>query len=175
MAQHKPVRRNYGEKFPVSIKYQNLDSFKEGMIHLCQSILETRRISQLIGSALCFGKKAVNYIFWKLLVKFGVNSFESVFQSLSKFSPKIKLLKFTTKNVLLWVFLKIWVFLGKPSPSNIAKCKNSCKTKKIQIWDHWVLAWKTSVIPEISTIKFAKMPNNKILKFGTKNTFFEHI
>ena len=107
MAQHKPVRRNYGEKLPVSIKYQNLHSFKEGMIHLCQSILETRRISQLHGSALCFGKKALNYIFWKLLVKFGVNSFEFVFQSLSKFSPKIKLLKFTTKNVLLWVFLKI--------------------------------------------------------------------
>ena len=45
------VRGNYGGKFPVSIKYQNVHSFKEGMIHLCQSILETRRISHIHGSA----------------------------------------------------------------------------------------------------------------------------
>ena len=48
----KLVRKNYGGKFPVSIKYQNLHSFKEGTIHLCQSILETRRMSHLHGSAL---------------------------------------------------------------------------------------------------------------------------
>ena len=35
----------------MSIKYENLHSFKEGMILLCQSILETRRISHLPGSA----------------------------------------------------------------------------------------------------------------------------
>ena len=35
----------------MSIKYQNLHSLKEGMIHLCQSILETRRISYVHGSA----------------------------------------------------------------------------------------------------------------------------
>ena len=52
MALHKPVRTNYGGKSPVSIKYQNLLSFKEGMILLCQSILKTRRISHLRGSAL---------------------------------------------------------------------------------------------------------------------------
>ena len=46
------VRRNYGGKLPVSIKYRNLHSFKEGVILLCQSILETRRISDLYGSAL---------------------------------------------------------------------------------------------------------------------------
>ena len=44
------VRRNYGRKLPVSIKYQNLHSFKEGMIHLHQSILEMRQISHLHGS-----------------------------------------------------------------------------------------------------------------------------
>ena len=33
-----------------SIKYQNLHSFKEGLILLCQSILETRRITHLRGS-----------------------------------------------------------------------------------------------------------------------------
>ena len=52
MALGKIVRRNYGGKSPVSIKYQNLHSFKEGVILLCQSILETRRITHLHGSAL---------------------------------------------------------------------------------------------------------------------------
>ena len=46
------VGRNYGGKSPVSIKYQNLYSFKEGLILLCQSILETRGITYLHGSAL---------------------------------------------------------------------------------------------------------------------------
>ena len=36
MALHK-LEGNYGRKWPVSIKYQNLHSFKEGLI---QSILE---------------------------------------------------------------------------------------------------------------------------------------
>ena len=48
----KLVRRNCDRKLPVSIKYQNLHSFKEGIIFLCQSILEMRRISHLHGSAL---------------------------------------------------------------------------------------------------------------------------
>ena len=51
MVLHKLERRNYGGKSPVSIKYQNLHSFKEGLILLCQSILETRRITHLHGSA----------------------------------------------------------------------------------------------------------------------------
>ena len=51
MALHKLERRNYGRKWPVSIKYQNLHSFKEGLILLCQSILETRRIAHLNGTA----------------------------------------------------------------------------------------------------------------------------
>ena len=51
MALRKLVRRNYGRKLPVSIKYQNLHSFKQGVIRLCQSIVETRRISHLHGSA----------------------------------------------------------------------------------------------------------------------------
>ena len=46
------LRSNYGGKSPVSIKHENLHSFKEGVILLCQSILETRRISHLHGSAL---------------------------------------------------------------------------------------------------------------------------
>ena len=50
MALCKLVRRNYGRKLLVSIKYQNLHSFK-GLILLCQSILETRRITHLHGSA----------------------------------------------------------------------------------------------------------------------------
>ena len=44
-------RRNYGGKLPVSIKYQNLHTFKEGLILLCQSILETRIITHLHESA----------------------------------------------------------------------------------------------------------------------------
>ena len=51
MALRKLERRNYGRKSLVSIKYQNLHSFKEGLILLCQSILETRRITHLNGSA----------------------------------------------------------------------------------------------------------------------------
>ena len=50
MALRKLERRNYGRKSPVSIKYQNLHSFKEGLILLCQSILETRRLTHLHGS-----------------------------------------------------------------------------------------------------------------------------
>ena len=44
-------RRNDGGKLPVSIKYQNLHTYKEGLILLCQSILEPRRITHLHGSA----------------------------------------------------------------------------------------------------------------------------
>ena len=51
MALCKLERRNYGGKWPVSIIYQNLNSFKEGLILLCQSILETRRITHLHGLA----------------------------------------------------------------------------------------------------------------------------
>ena len=50
MALHKLVRRNYTGKSLVSIKYQNLHSFKERMILLCQSILE-RGMSHFHGSA----------------------------------------------------------------------------------------------------------------------------
>ena len=50
MALRKLDRINYGGKSPVSIKYQNLHSFKEGLILLCQSILEKRRITLLHGS-----------------------------------------------------------------------------------------------------------------------------
>ena len=51
MVLHKLERRKYGGKFLVSIKYQNCHSFKEVLILLCQSILETRRITHLHGSA----------------------------------------------------------------------------------------------------------------------------
>ena len=51
MALHKLERRNYGGKWPMNIKYQNLHSFKEGLILLYQSILETRRMTHLHDSA----------------------------------------------------------------------------------------------------------------------------
>ena len=51
MELRKLERRNYGGKYPVSIKYQNLHSFKEGLSLLCQSILETSRTAHLHGSA----------------------------------------------------------------------------------------------------------------------------
>ena len=53
MALRKFKRRNYGGKQPVIMKYQNTYSFKEGLILLCQSILETRRITYLHGSVHC--------------------------------------------------------------------------------------------------------------------------
>ena len=52
MVPHKLVRSNHGGTSPVSIKYENLHSCKECVILLCQSILETIRISHLHGSAL---------------------------------------------------------------------------------------------------------------------------
>ena len=51
MALRKHERRNYCRKLLVSIKYQNLHTFKEGLILFCQSILETRRTTHLHGSA----------------------------------------------------------------------------------------------------------------------------
>ena len=52
MALRVPVRRNYGGKLPVSIKCNNLHSFKEGVILLCQRIRETIRMSHLHRSVL---------------------------------------------------------------------------------------------------------------------------
>ena len=52
MALRNIMRRNNGRKSPFSIKYHNLHSFKEGAILLCQSILDTKQISHLHGSAL---------------------------------------------------------------------------------------------------------------------------
>ena len=51
MALRKLERRHYGGKWPVSIKHQNLHSFKERLILFCQSTLETRRVTYLHGSA----------------------------------------------------------------------------------------------------------------------------
>ena len=51
MALHKLLRRHYDGNSLVSIRYQNLNSFQEGMILLCQGIFETRRIPNLHGSA----------------------------------------------------------------------------------------------------------------------------
>ena len=51
MALHKFVTSNDGGKLPVSIRYENLYSFKGVVILICQSILETRRILHLHGTA----------------------------------------------------------------------------------------------------------------------------
>ena len=50
MALYKLERIIYGRKWPVSIKYQNFH-FQERLILLFQSILETRRVTHLHGSA----------------------------------------------------------------------------------------------------------------------------
>ena len=50
MALHKRERRNHGGKLLVNIKYQNLHFFKEGLILIYQSIIETRKIIHLHGS-----------------------------------------------------------------------------------------------------------------------------
>ena len=47
MALRKLERGNYDGKWPMSIKYQNLHTFKEGLILLCQRIFETRRITHI--------------------------------------------------------------------------------------------------------------------------------
>ena len=45
-------KEKHDERLPVGIKSHNLRSFKEGLILLCQGILETRRISHLFSSVL---------------------------------------------------------------------------------------------------------------------------
>ena len=74
MALRKHVRSNYGRKLTVSIKYENLHSFKEGVILLCQSILETRRISNLHGSALfTIPLRCYTCIFIRIATSTGIN------------------------------------------------------------------------------------------------------
>ena len=54
MALRKQERINHVgklDKSKMSIKHQNRHSFKEGLILLCQSSLEARRITHLHGSA----------------------------------------------------------------------------------------------------------------------------
>ena len=63
MALRKFKRRNYGGKQRVIMKYQNTYSFKEGLILLCQSILETRRITYLHGSVHC--KIPLTTVIWE--------------------------------------------------------------------------------------------------------------
>ena len=46
------VTRNYGRKLLVRVKFHNLYSFKQGVIFLCQSVLETTQISDLYSSNL---------------------------------------------------------------------------------------------------------------------------
>ena len=79
MLPHRLVKRNYGGKLPVSIKYQNLYSFKEGMIHLCQSILETRLISHLLGSVSLTNHLADQKSFLQVIF----NAFSGIFESAS--------------------------------------------------------------------------------------------
>ena len=43
MALHKLERRNYGGKSPVSTKYQNLHTFKEGLIDSLMSRVSLKR------------------------------------------------------------------------------------------------------------------------------------
>ena len=71
MALRIPVRRNCDGKSSVSIKCHNLHSFKEGVILLCQSILDARRISRVHDSA----RFTIHLI---LEVKFGGDLFGSL-------------------------------------------------------------------------------------------------
>ena len=45
MALRTLAKKNYGGKSPVSIKCHNLHSLEEGVIRLCQNIIETRQTS----------------------------------------------------------------------------------------------------------------------------------
>ena len=60
MVLRKLVRSNYGRKSPVSMKYKNLLSFKEGVVLLCQSILETRMFNPFIAAS---GKKRQFFVY----------------------------------------------------------------------------------------------------------------
>ena len=80
MALHKLVRRNSGRESPVSIKYQNLHSFKEWLILLSQSILEIRSITHLYGSDL-----------FTIPLKFAGNDFtvNLNFYKISSYNPQV--------------------------------------------------------------------------------------
>ena len=84
MSLHKLVRRNYGRKFPVSIKYQNLHSFKEGIIHLYLSLKQDEYqiyIAQLSLQSLKNGGSCQNCLSYVLFSQ--KNSIVDVSQVLS--------------------------------------------------------------------------------------------
>ena len=68
MVLRKLERINFGEKCPVSIKYQNFHSFKERLILLCQSIVKTRKVTHLHGSdhfTIPLSMLIISYLFCK--------------------------------------------------------------------------------------------------------------
>ena len=81
MAMHKPVRRNYGDnEYQICRQVSNIKIFiflfKEGVFLLCQSILETSRISHFHGSApFTIPLKFPNSTYWLF---FGLSSSNSM-------------------------------------------------------------------------------------------------
>ena len=68
MVLRKLERINFGGKCPVSIKYQNFHSFKERLILLCQSIVKTKKVTHLHGSAhftIPLSMLIISYLFCK--------------------------------------------------------------------------------------------------------------
>ena len=109
MALHKLVTKNYGGKLLVSIKYQNLHSFKEGKILLYQSTLETRRISHLHGTALFTIPLSIPMWIYTLII---VNCFPknsmSVFKLKFKYSIYCSAVIFVVWNVNILMTLRLY-------------------------------------------------------------------
>ena len=108
MALCKLVKRNYGGKSPVSIKYQNLYSLKEGVILLCQIILETRRTSHLHGSALFTIPVSIKY----------QNQHKNIENQQHKNIENSWIIE---QNLVAFVLLPIYSDLRFPSPSSAAE------------------------------------------------------
>ena len=85
MVLRKLNRRSYGRKLLGSIKYQNLHTFKQGLILLCQSILETENntftwLSSLYNPFKNFAKFTGKHLCWSFfLIKLQLQTPTQVF------------------------------------------------------------------------------------------------
>ena len=148
-------RINYGRKWPVSIKYKNLHSFKEGLVFLSQSILETKRITHLHGSAhftIPLNPCLWLYYYDKIaeLEKNTNNKRHTVYGAcnLTKLHFKILIYLFLIPNVwaifslrdhhkITSVTLNTFCSLSKPSPHNHLFLMNKTKLDGIPSKNKW--------------------------------------
>ena len=158
-------RINYGRKWLVSIKYKNLYSFKEGLVLLSQSILETKRITHLHGSAhfTIPLNPSVTILLWEGHCWIGKNTNNkrhTVYGAcnLTKLHFKILIYLFLIPNIwaifslrdhqqITSVTLNTFCSLSKPSPYNHLFLMNKTKLDGMPSKNKWKIhvLWYTVV------------------------------